>query len=294
VTLAGLINALKVVGKKIDEVRITFIGAGASNVAITRLIFAYGANPALCTVVDSRGILHKGRDDLEKRKAEYKDKWNLCNITNAEGRTGDIAVSFVGADVCIALSMPGPDVIRKEWIRTMAKDAIVFACANPIPEIWPWDAKEAGAAIVATGRSDFSNQVNNSLGFPGIFRGALDIRASTITDEMCIAAAVEMAKMAEENGLSTDYIMPTMDEADVFPREAAAVAMKAIEQGIAKITGVTYDQEYINAKNIIMRARGLVQDAMATGYIQMPPHSIPPSPTASAMEVVAKMAINAK
>jgi len=294
VTLAGLINALQVVGKKIDEVRITFIGAGASNVAITRLIFAYGANPALCTVVDSKGILHKGRTDIEKRKAEYKDKWNLCNITNAEGRTGDIAASFVGADVCIALSMPGPDVIRKEWIGTMAKDAIVFACANPIPEIWPWDAKEAGAAIVATGRSDFSNQVNNSLGFPGIFRGALDIRASTITDEMCIAAAMEMAKMAEENGLSENYIMPTMDEADVFPREAAAVAMKAIEQGIAKITGVTFEQEYTNAKNIIMRARGLVQDAMATGYIQMPSNSIPPSPTASAMEAVAKMTINAK
>jgi malate dehydrogenase (oxaloacetate-decarboxylating) len=293
VTLAGLINALKVVGKKIDQVRITFIGAGASNVAITRLIFAYGANPALCTVVDSKGILHKGRADIEKRKAEYQDKWKLCNITNAENRTGDIAAAFVGADVCIALSKPGPDTIRKEWISTMAKDAILFACANPIPEIWPWEAKEAGVAIVATGRSDFPNQVNNSLGFPGIFRGTLDIRASTITDEMCIAAALEMAAMAEENGLSDEYIMPTMDEADVFPREAAAVAMKAIEQGIAKISGVTFEQELINAKNIIMRARGMVQDAMATGYIKMPPDSVPPSPTASAMEAVAKMAVNA-
>jgi malate dehydrogenase (oxaloacetate-decarboxylating) len=291
VTLAGLINALKVVGKKFDDVRIVFIGAGASNVAITRLIFAYGANPALCTVVDSKGILHKDRADIEKRKTEYKDKWTLCNITNAEGRTGDIATALAGADACIALSKPGPDVIRKEWISTMDKDAIVFACANPIPEIWPWDAKEAGAAIVATGRSDFSNQVNNSLGFPGIFRGALDVRASTITDEMCIAAANEMAEMAEENGIGEDYIMPTMDEADVFPREAAAVAMKAIEQGVAKITGVTYDQEFINAKNIIQRARGLVQDAMAIGYIQMPPNSIPPRPTDSAMDAVAKMAI---
>ena len=290
VTLAGLINALKVVGKKIDEVRITFIGAGASNVAITRLIFAYGATPALCTVVDSKGILHQGRDDIEKRKAEYKDKWNLCNITNAEGRTGDIAESMVGADVVIALSTPGPDVIKKEWVQAMAKDAIVFACANPIPEMWPWDAKEAGAAIVATGRSDFPNQVNNSLGFPGIFRGTLDVRASTITDEMCIAAAIEMAKMAEENGLSEDYIMPTMDEADVFPREAAAVAMKAIEQGITKITGITYEQEYNIAKHIIMRARGLVQDAMATGYIQMPKDSLPPRPTDLAMEVVTKFA----
>jgi malate dehydrogenase (oxaloacetate-decarboxylating) len=288
VTLAGLINALKVVGKKIDEVRIAFIGAGASNVAITRLIFAYGANPGLCTVVDSKGILHKGRDDIEKRKAEYKDKWHLCNITNAEGQAGDIAASMVGVDVCIALSRPGPDVINKEWVKTMAKDAIVFVCANPIPEMWPWEAKEAGAAIVATGRSDFPNQVNNSLGFPGIFRGALDVRASTITDEMCIAAAVEIAKMAEENGLSEDYIMPTMDEADVFPREAAAVAMKAIEQGITKITGITYEQEYLNAKHIIMRARGLVQDAMATGYIRMPQNNVAPRPTELTIEVVAK------
>jgi len=286
VTLAGLINALKVVGKKMNEVRITFIGTGASNVAITRLIFAYGANPELCTVVDSKGILHKDRVDIEARKAEFKDKWNLCNITNAEERTGKIATALEGADVCIALSTPGPDVIKKDWVQKMAKDAIVFVCANPIPEMWPWEAKEAGAAVVATGRSDFDNQVNNSLGFPGIFRGALDVRASTITDEMCIAAAKEMAKMAEENGLSENYIMPTMDEADVFPREAAAVAMKAIEQGITKITGLTYEQEYLNAKQIITRARGLVQDAMATGYIEMPPNSLPPKPTKRAMDVV--------
>lgn len=288
VTLAALINALKVVGKKIDEVRIAFIGAGASNVAITRLIFAYGANPELCTVVDSKGILHKGRSDIEKRKAEFKHKWHLCKTTNADGRTGDVAASLIKADVCIALSTPGPDIIHKDWVRTMAKDAIVFACANPIPEIWPWDAKEAGAAVVATGRSDFANQVNNSLGFPGIFRGALDVRARTITDEMCIAAAVEMAKMAEENGLTEDYIMPTMEEADVFPREAAAVAMKAIEQGVAKITDLTYEQEYQNAKRIIMRARGLVQDAMAIGYIQMPANGKPPRPTDLAKDAVTR------
>ena len=288
VTLAGLINALKVVGKKIDEVSITFVGAGASNVAITRLIFAYGANPALCRVVDSKGILHKNREDIECCKDEYKDKWHLCNITNTEGRTGDLGTALVGADVCIALSCPGPDTIKKEWLTKMAKDAVLFACANPIPEIWPWEAKEVGVRIVATGRSDFPNQVNNSLGFPGIFRGTLDVRASTITDEMCIAAAVEMAKMAEENGLSEDYIMPTMDEVDVFPREAAAVAMKAIEQGITKITDITFEQEYLNAKDIILRARGQVQDAMATGYIKMPQDSAPPKPTDQTIEAVLK------
>jgi len=158
----------------------------------------------------------------------------------------------------------------------MAKESIVFICANPIPEMWPWDAKEAGAAIVATGRSDFPNQINNSLGFPGIFRGTLDVRAKTITDEMCISAAVELAKVAEEKGLNEDYIMPTMDVLDVYPREAAAVAMKAIEQGVAKFTEVTYEQEYETAKKIILRARRMVNDAMAIGYIAMPEGSKPP------------------
>jgi len=288
VTLGGLINALKVVRKKISEVQIAFIGCGASNVAISRLIFAYGATPARCRMVDTKGILHKGRTDLELRKAEFVDKWKLCNITNAEGRTGGIAEALKGADVCIALSTPGPDVLKKEWISAMAKDAILFACANPIPEIWPWDAKEAGAVVVATGRSDFPNQVNNSLGFPGIFRGTLDVRAKTITDGMCIAAAVEMAKMAEEKGLAPDYIMPTMDEVDVFPREAAAVATKAIEQGIAKFTNVTFAQEYEYAKQLILRARGLVQDAMATGYIELPKGSRPPKPSRKIIASVAK------
>lgn len=290
VTLAGLINALKVVGKKINEVKIAFIGCGASNVAISRLIFAYGATPALCTMVDTKGILHKGRTDIEQRKAEFVDKWKLCNITNAEQRTGGIAEAMKDVDVCIALSTPGPDVIKKEWVQTMKKDAIVFVCANPIPEMWPWDAKEAGAVVVATGRSDFPNQVNNSLGFPGIFRGTLDVRAKTITDEMCIAAAIEMAKMAEEKGLTPDYIMPTMDEVDVFPREAAAVAMKAIEQGIARITNVTFQQEYEYAKKLIMRARGLVQDAMATGYIVLPKGSVAPKPSKMVIKAVAKAA----
>jgi len=288
VTLAGLINALKVVRKKINEVKIAFIGCGAANVAISRLVFAAGATPALCCFVDTKGILHKGRTDIEQRKAEFVDKWKLCNISNAEGRTGGIAEAMKGADVCIALSQPGPDTIKKEWIAAMGKDAIVFACANPIPEIWPWEAKEAGAVVVATGRSDFPNQVNNSLGFPGIFRGTLDVRAKTITDEMCIAAANEMAKMAEEKGLSPDYIMPTMDDVDVFPREAAAVAMKAIEQGIALITNVTFEQEYAYAKKLITRARGMVQDAMATGYIALPKGSIAPKPSKVIVAAVAK------
>ncbi len=266
VTLAGLINALKIVGKRIQDVRITFIGTGASNVACSRLIFAYGARPENCIMVDSKGILNKKRRDIELRKAEFVDKWRLCQITNAEGREGGIPEAMDGADVVIALSTPGPDTIRKEWVQKMARDAIVFLCANPIPEMWPWDAKEAGAAVVATGRSDFPNQVNNSLGFPGIFRGTLDARARTITDEMCIAAAEALARMAEEKGLHPDYILPTMDEWDVFPREAAAVAVKAQEQGLARVA-LTAEEEYEQAAAIIRRARELTRVMMEQGFI---------------------------
>lgn len=266
VTLAALINALKIVRKKIDQVQIAFIGTGASNVACSRMIFAYGAKPELCYFVDSKGLLHKGRIDIEQRKAEYVDKWKLCNISNKENRVGDIAEAIKGVDVCIALSQPGPDIIRKEWVQTMAKDAIVFVCANPIPEMWPWEAKEAGAVVVATGRSDFPNQVNNSLGFPGVFRGTLDVRARTITDEMCIAAAEALAGMAESKGLHPDYILPTMEDWEVFPREAVAVAMKAQEQGVARLQ-ISAEEEYRNASAIIKRAREMTQMMMRDGLI---------------------------
>ena len=266
VTLAGLINSLKIVGKKIDEVEIAFIGSGASNVAVSRLIFACGATPGLCRVVDSKGILHKGRKDIELRKAEFVDKWKMCLTTNADGRQGGPAEAMQGADVVIALSKPGPGTILPEWVSGMAKGAIVFACANPVPEIWPWEAKEAGATIVATGRSDFPNQVNNSLGFPGIFRGTLDVRASTITDPMCLAAANALAGMAEEKGLTSEYILPNMDEWEVFSREAAAVAAKAVEEGVAR-KPMTYDEELKNAEAIIRRSRNLTQTMMAEGYI---------------------------
>ena len=269
VTLAGLINALKVVGKKMEDVSIAFIGSGASNVACSRLIFGWGADPAKCYMVDSKGILGKHRKDLEKRKAEYKDKWKLCNITNEQGREGDIPDAMKDVDVVIGLSKPGPDVIKAEWIKTMAKDAIVFACANPVPEIWPWEAKEAGAAVVATGRSDFPNQVNNSLGFPGIFRGTLDVRARTITDEMCFAAAQAMAEHVGDR-LAPDFILPGMDDWEVFPKEAAAVAMKAIEQDLARIE-CTYEEEFARASKIIKRSRDMTTRMMEEGFIAEPP-----------------------
>jgi malate dehydrogenase (oxaloacetate-decarboxylating) len=230
VILAGLLNALKVVGKRLDEVSCTLIGAGAANINVAKYLHLAGARWEKMIMVDSRGILSPARVDLQ---GEPK-KWAICEKTNREGRSGGIPEAMRDTDVCIALSTPGPGVIRKEWVARMADEAIVFAAANPVPEIWPWEAEEAGARIVATGRSDFPNQINNSLGFPAVFRGALDVRATGITDEMCIAAAYAIAGYAEEQGLSAAAIIPTMDEREMYVREAVAVGTKAIEQGIAQ------------------------------------------------------------
>ena len=269
VTLAGLMNALKVVDKDKADVRIAFIGTGAANVACSRLIYGWGVDPAKCFMVDSKGILGTHRKDLEMRKAEYVDKWRLCQSTNAEGRQGGIPEAMKGVDVVIALSRSGPGVILPEWVEQMNKDAILFACANPVPEIWPWEATEAGARIVATGRSDFPNQVNNSLGFPGIFRGALDVRARTITDEMCFAAADALANQIGDR-LDEEHILPTMDDWEVFPREAAAVAMKAQEQGLARIE-MSYDELFEKATSTIRRSRELTQTMMAQDFIAKAP-----------------------
>jgi len=265
VTLAGLINALKVVGKNIEDVKIVFMGAGASNIRISDIIFKAGADPKKCIMYDSKGSLHKKRADI-KGNPSLKEKWNMCQTTNENGFDEPIGDGLKGADVFIALSKPGPDTVKKEWISGMARDSVVFVCANPVPEIWPWEAKKAGARVVATGRSDFPNQVNNSLGFPGIFRGTLDVRAKTITDEMCIEAARELAKTAEDNGLSEDYIIPTMDEWEVFPREAAAVGSKAIEQGIAEKV-MTREELYKTAESIISQARDETKLLMEEGFI---------------------------
>jgi malate dehydrogenase (oxaloacetate-decarboxylating) len=265
VTLAGLMNALKVVGKAREKVSIAFVGAGASNVAISRLVFGWGVNPANCLMVDSKGILGPHRKDIFLRKAEFVDKWRLCQLTNGEGRQGGIAEAMEGADVIIGLSTPGPDTIKAEWVERMNGNAVVFACANPVPEIWPWEAKRAGAKVVATGRSDFANQVNNSLGFPGIFRGALDVRARTITDEMCVAAAEALANHIGER-LDEEHILPTMDDWEIFPREAAAVGMKAQEQGIAGLER-SYDELFAHAAAMIGRSRELTRLMMEKGFI---------------------------
>lgn len=270
VALAALINALKLTGRKLRETKIAFIGAGAANIATIRLLVVAGADPRDFVVVDSKGILHAGRPDIEELKAKHPWKHWIATHTNREGVTGGIREALEGADVVIAASKPQPGLIKKEWIKSMSDDPIVFALANPDPEIWPWDAKEAGARIVATGRSDFPNQVNNSLAFPSVFRGALDARSRKITDTMTIAAAEELAKYAEEKGLTEDYIVPKMTDWDVYPRVAAAVAVKAWEDGVARVK-LTYEEEYDNAKRMIESKRRTLNFLVESGIVPEAP-----------------------
>ena len=266
IILAGLINGLKIVGKGFDECRFALIGAGAVNVPLIPLLLASGVKAGNIVVCDSAGILHPEREDIEARKDDLAGKWRICRETNAEGRRGGIAEAMRGADVCIAASRPGPNAVRPEWVSTMASEAIVFALANPIPEIWPWEAKEAGARIVGTSRGDFANQINNSLVFPGVFRGVLDVRARTITDEMAMAAAEELARYQQEKGIDEEQIVPTIADRDVFPREAAAVGVKAQEQGVARVQR-TYAELRDQAEEMIGQAQEMTQFLMDHGLI---------------------------
>jgi len=265
VVLSGTMNALKIVGKKMREAQFTIIGAGAANTRTFYVLESAGVNPKNVIITDSKGIISRNRKDI---RDTYK--WDLAVKTNPDNRDGDTKEAMKGSDIVIAASKPGPGVITKEDVAGMADDAIVFACANPIPEMWPWEAKEAGARIVATGRSDFPNQVNNSLVFPAIFRGALDVRAKTITDEMCIASATELAKYAEDKGMNEEYILPSMDEWEIYPRQAKATGLKAIEQGIAmkKVSG---KELFDSASAIIKRTQDIVALLMRQGLIGTPP-----------------------
>jgi len=218
VTLAGFINALKLAKKKISSVKITLVGAGAANIRIASLLMKFGADPLKIVMTDSEGTLHRGRTEL---KSGYHEKWEMCRITNGQNIVGGTAEALENADAVIALSAPGPGVIKKEWIKKMAPNPIVFVCANPVPEIWPWEAKEAGAFIVATGRSDFPNQVNNVLAFPGIFRGALDIKAKQITEDMKLAASKALAGFVKKP--TEDKILPLPFEKGVADAVANAV-----------------------------------------------------------------------
>ncbi len=227
ITLAGLINALKVVGKKIEDVKIVTSGAGAAGIAIIRLLMAMGLKNVIMT--DRKGAIYEGREGLNPIKEE------MALITNRSREAGPLAEVIRGADVFIGVSAPG--TLTQDMVRTMAKDPIIFACANPTPEIFPDEAKAAGAAVVSTGRSDFPNQINNVLCFPGIFRGALDVRASDINDAMKIACAKALADLVSEEELCADYILPKAFDPRVKDAVARAAAQAAIESGVARITG---------------------------------------------------------
>jgi malate dehydrogenase (oxaloacetate-decarboxylating) len=268
VTLAGLINALRIVGKDMDKIKVVLYGAGASNTTIARLILSDGADPEKMILFDSKRGLHKKRDDIKADPRFYR-KWELCEKTNPDC-IDDVEEACKDADVLIALSKPGPDVVKPSWIQAMGTKPIVFVCANPVPEIYPYAAKEAGAYIVATGRGDFPNQVNNSLGFPGILKGSLIVRARKVTDEMAIAASYSVANFAEKKGINPDYIMPLMSETEVFATEAADVAMKAIENGVARID---YDWQTVYDKTLkdIKDARAQLDLMMKNGFVPEPP-----------------------
>ena len=291
VTLAGLLNALQVAGKSLANCRLVFLGAGAANTTIASLILQAGADPARLALFDSRGGLHCDREDIA-RDPRFHRKWDLCQRTNPD-RVDEVATALRQADVLISLSRPGPDVIPPAWVSSMAPRAIVFACANPVPEIYPHAAKAAGALVVATGRGDFPNQVNNSLGFPGILKGALLARAQKITDAMAIAAARTIAGFAERQGLSPDYIMPLMTDQAMYAETAAAVARQAVADGV---TRHAVDPAAIQrrAQEDIAAANRALELLMTSGLIPTPPTAMIQRALAAALAAGAARGVPAR
>jgi malate dehydrogenase (oxaloacetate-decarboxylating) len=265
-TVAGLLNALTLTGRTIGHVRTVLLGAGAANLVTARLLIALGHDPSELTLVDSKGVLHAEREDLDEMMLHNPWKYRIALATDGGGRKGGLAEAAEGADILLAASTPGPHTIAPDVIRRMAKGPVVFALANPVPEIYPSAALEAGAAIVATGRSDFPNQVNNSLIFPAVFRGVLDARARSIPDELVLAAARELAAHAADVGLTTSHLLPTMAESEVFPHVAAAVAMKAVDLGLARRT-YSRSEFLERARNRMARPAQLAKALEAAGLI---------------------------
>ena len=270
VTLAALYNALELTDRDLGTSKITLFGSGAANIATARLLIEAGADAGEMILVDSKGVLNAERDDMDQLLLRNRWKYELALKTNEARVKGGLAEALRNADVLIAAATPGPNLIKKQEVAQMNKRAVAFLLANPIPEMWPDDAAAAGAEIVATGRSDFPNQVNNSLLFPAAFRGVLDVRAKTITDSMVIAAAKEMAKSAKEKGLRKNYIIPDMLEWEVFPRVAAAIGMQAQREGQAR-KKVSSDMIYEGAKKVIETSRKISQLLVQKGIIPSPP-----------------------
>ncbi|MDO9517734.1 MAG: malic enzyme-like NAD(P)-binding protein [Methanosarcinaceae archaeon] len=254
VTLAGLMNSLKIVGKELGDIKVVVSGAGAAGIAITKKLIHAGVNSESVLMCDSRGIIYEGRGEGMN---PVKD--DIAKITNASKLSGTIGDALVGADVFIGVSKGG--IVSKEMVASMANDAIVFAMANPDPEIMPEDAKAAGARIVATGRSDYPNQINNCLGFPGIFRGALDTRARDINLEMEMAAVYALAEIVEESQLSEDYIIPNPLDNRVVPAVASAVARAAIHSGVARVKPHP-DEVARHARDLVERQNSWTYDEL--------------------------------
>jgi malate dehydrogenase (oxaloacetate-decarboxylating) len=257
-TIAGLLNALELTGRSVQKIRTVLLGAGAANLVTARLLLALGHDPHTLTVVDQRGVLHAERHDVDELMLRNPWKYRVALQTNGGGRTGDLADALRSADVLLAASTPDPNTIQPDHIRSMAPGPIVFALANPVPEIWPEVATGAGAAIVATGRSDFPNQVNNSLIFPAVFRGVLDARSKSIPDEIVLAAARELAAHARDQGLSATHLLPTMEETEVFPYVAAAVGEASVRLGIAR-RPLSHDEFLERARALMGRSARLVR-----------------------------------
>jgi malate dehydrogenase (oxaloacetate-decarboxylating) len=271
VCAAGIINALELAGKKIENVKIILYGAGAANTTTAKFLIKLGADGGRIVMFDNIGALWRGRDDL-KNNPDFYRQWELCQITN-RGNIITQEQAFTGADAIIAASKPGPDTLKPQWIGMMAPKAIVFACANPVPEIYPAAAKSAGAFIVATGRGDFPNQVNNSLCFPGILKGVLLCRAKAITDDMAVASAKTIAKRARDIGINPDNILPLMTDGEVYAAQAAAVAQAAQREGLARVN-ISYEEAYQKAKDDIAASRSLSALLAEKGFIKTPPASL--------------------
>ncbi|MBO3767817.1 MAG: malate dehydrogenase, partial [Candidatus Brockarchaeota archaeon] len=252
--------------------KITIVGSGAAGLATAKLLIEAGANNKDMLIVDSKGILSSTRQDLKALSKTNPWKAELAKKTNLRNIEGSIEDAIAGSDVIIALSTPKPGTIKKEWISKMAKDPIIFALANPLPEIWPEDAKAGGARIVATGRSDFPNQVNNSLAFPSVFRGVLTVGSRKITNELCIEGAKSLANYAEKEGINENRILPSMSDFKAYIEVAYSVALKAIELDLAR-KKYTRKDLYDEISSVIVYQRVLMETLIKSGLINPSLHS---------------------
>ncbi len=270
VILAALYNALELTERRLESSKIVMFGSGAANIAAARLLIAAGASAGDMVLVDSRGILHSEREDMDQLLLKNRWKYDMALRTNSSRRKGALREALKDADVLIAAASPGPDLLKKEDVAVMDRRPVTFLLSNPVPEMWPEEAEKAGAAVVATGRSDFPNQVNNSVLFPAVFRGALDVRAKTISDTMVIAASKELARFAKEKGLSDSNIIPNMMDWEVFPNVAATIGEQAQREGLAR-KKMTRSELIAKSSGTMERSKKVLHFLMEKGIIHTPP-----------------------